>query len=882
MLIIIYGLIILKRKWNRTSSQTREYFGNGPRGPQGLAGPPGPIGGPGINGPRGVPGPQGLPGPIGPQGIKGNEGRRGVPGERGAVGPMGSPGQRGFDGFPGPQGSIGPKGERGDIGKDGPAGVKGDPGRKGSKGDRGWPGFKGDPGTVGENSCKYFGSDQESGWQCPDDYPIYTGATLGAEGQLLTCNGGIAKNATCRASAGLGAKGIAFVSSSGMVTDIRITDPGSGYQQAPLIRIVGQGIGTVAKAIVSNGQVAGIIILNGGQDHQNPPEIHFETIDGGFGAVGEALTENGQIVGVNVINPGQNYQSPPIINFLGGNGSGAEAISHVNDGYLVSISVKKAGSGYTASPLVQILPKPSKQSCGFCHMCCKRPPKQKSLKPDQLGYSLPIEDRVQTNEDKLNEIMSQLEQLQYYKFLQQQQPTCELKNQIKQPTIIAKKTPQVSNQTLNKNIPSKTAPDLSKLPTDMQDNIRRQQQKKLDDANTQEQTLSDLVSKNPDFQKGIEYPPSFSQKDIQQLQEYGTMIADNQSLQASKQVRQNLEEKRINASAQTQKYRNWAPQGKASQSSNYQNKYPANFASDGKLDTFNHTDMGQSWWQVELPVLVSIRKIVVRNRLGTYQIKSRLTPFNITITNSNGAVVGSKSYDDVQDTYEWDQIYLVGKLVRIELVNQNYLHMAEVEVYGEEAKECSDYLNKYNETTKEINQRLIKYSNVPQDMTNKKNHLKTLSDSCQKLTPVDQKKRKELITEEAKAYDAVLELQQKENNVKRTEAQQKLTQIQAAQKQEALATEQAKKLGLPPPPPRYSAEEVAEVNKDLQQSQIMTMTTDQKASCMGLLNDATQKRSAAEELGQVAQYIPFLIPAAKSKGDDSESAWSKYNAACEN
>jgi hypothetical protein len=415
----------------------------------------------------------------------------------------------------------------------------------------------------------------------------------------------------------------------------------------------------------------------------------------------------------------------------------------------------------------------------------------------------------------------------------------------------------------------------------MQDNIRRQQQQKLTEIRNQRDTLADLVQKNPDMKNGVEYPPSFSQNEINLLQEYGTMLSNSQSLQNDRVVREQNEKSRIEEDNRRQQNNNWAPMGKATQSSTYQNQYPANFAIDNKLDTFSHTDMGQSWWQVELSKTLSIRKIIVRNRLGTYQIKSRIIPFKITIINNNGASVGEKTFNDIQDTFTWDDIYLIGKVVKVELINQNYLHMAEVEVYGKEAQDCPTYLNKYDQVTQMINQKLLKYSSVSPDLNRQKDNLKKLSDSCQKLSQVDQSKRKELIADQAKAYDAVLQLQQQEKAKKMAVAKELMTQIEAAQKQEALAAAQAKKLGLPPPPPRYTDAEIAQAKQDLTTLQPKDMTTDQKAQCMGLLNDATQKRSAAEELGQVAQYIPFLIPAAKSKGDDSESAWSKYNTACE-
>ncbi|HWR97102.1 MAG TPA: hypothetical protein VN317_01635 [Candidatus Methanoperedens sp.] len=61
----------------------------GPEGPQGVAGPPGPVG---TQGPQGAPGPQGPVGPEGPQGAAGPQGPTGAQGDPGVQGPQGPAG----------------------------------------------------------------------------------------------------------------------------------------------------------------------------------------------------------------------------------------------------------------------------------------------------------------------------------------------------------------------------------------------------------------------------------------------------------------------------------------------------------------------------------------------------------------------------------------------------------------------------------------------------------------------------------------------------------------------------------------------------------------------------------------------------------------------
>ncbi|MDC3229110.1 collagen-like protein [Flavobacteriaceae bacterium] len=130
---------------------------DGPQGPQGNPGPagsngqdgsPGPQGEPGADGPQGETGPQGEPGAEGPQGPQGNPGPTGATGPQGNPGPAGSNGQ---DGSPGPQGETGPQGESGAEGPQGPIGPQGNPGPTGPPGEVGPEGPEGPQGEPGED-----------------------------------------------------------------------------------------------------------------------------------------------------------------------------------------------------------------------------------------------------------------------------------------------------------------------------------------------------------------------------------------------------------------------------------------------------------------------------------------------------------------------------------------------------------------------------------------------------------------------------------------------------------------------------------------------------------------------------------------------------------
>lgn len=124
----------------------------------------------------------------------------------------------------------------------------------------------------------------------------------------------------------------------------------------------------------------------------------------------------------------------------------------------------------------------------------------------------------------------------------------------------------------------------------------------------------------------------------------------------------------------------WARRGSASQSSGY-GQYPAVNAIDGNFMTFSHTQNQQgAWWQVRLPKEVYIDKIVIKNRKDCCQ--DRIVDSDVMVMDSNGTVLVRKHIGDVQPEYTFTGINRIGRIVRVQLRKQNYLHLGEVQVYG--------------------------------------------------------------------------------------------------------------------------------------------------------------------------------------------------------
>ena len=73
-------------------------------------------------------------------------------------------------------------------------------------------------------------------------------------------------------------------------------------------------------------------------------------------ATAAALVLNGFVYGVNIVNGGANYATVPNVQLIGGGGSGAVATAVVSNGVVTAINVTQTGSGYTNAPAVQIDP----------------------------------------------------------------------------------------------------------------------------------------------------------------------------------------------------------------------------------------------------------------------------------------------------------------------------------------------------------------------------------------------------------------------------------------------------------------------------------------------------------------------------------------------
>ena len=156
---------------------------------------------------------------------------------------------------------------------------------------------------------------------------------------------------------------------NGNITSFIVIDKGYGYTEAPTIRVTGGGkltsydipfvntingdiIVTMSGPLISSKSASSTITLSSqlGTSFAYDPTVE---INSGSGAELQAVVANGSVVAVQILNGGQNYFNEPNI-VLNGMGKDAVLRSVVSGGQIVSVTIVNPGSGYTIPPVVQV------------------------------------------------------------------------------------------------------------------------------------------------------------------------------------------------------------------------------------------------------------------------------------------------------------------------------------------------------------------------------------------------------------------------------------------------------------------------------------------------------------------------------------------------
>lgn len=796
-------LILILTVWSkyRSTIEIEPFIGRpGPPGPEGPQGPPGPEG------------PIGPPGPVGPEGPMGERGKKGSKGDKGEHGVMGPPGPRGDRGIDGIQGPVGPKGDTGIRGPRGYRGPRGKRGLDGKTGPRGLPGIKGDPGSFAEEGCRMFGSDNPNGWQCPADYPVYSGATFGSGNGEFIPNGGIAKNASCGGMSGGGAHAKVAGIQDGGIKRVKLINGGHGYSKPPLVIVTGDGHGAVLKCSTDSvGRVTSVDIVECGMGYTNAT-LEFYDLSRGYGASAKALVDNGQVGEIVIVHTGQNYKSGPNVQIVGGGGSGAKAKAHVENGHVVEIHVLDGGSGYTHPPMVNILPNMGRHGCKYIHMCCKRGPTAdiKQRHRENVKVGMEYSKKFKTLESKIHQIANEMRE----------------------------------NRTM--------------VNVAMEESLRQPTSQRDDSLTTMERLIpSDSLDQMP-------VATQLSEGEGQAIQKYETALRERgiQPTEIKRRVKGEVKRLEKIGKSGTKNWANVASVTASSQKGNNQqgggnppikgtlSQNQIQKLTDDKRETSIQLDIGSkpNWIAFDLPFPIELESIVVHNVKGPYDIQNRLPPFKVEIYNPNGALVANRKFNQVQDVYKWSKIYVIASRLIIRQVEITYMNLSGISINGKKAQSCPHYKDTQPESY---------YT------------------SCSKGV-------EDVMSEEklAKKFQPVLDEKNKEMIKKRKEARQIWHEMKRELEEEKRLADEAKALGLEPPPPKYTKTEINSVKK-IANFEPWKLQPSKMAQCMKWLTESKRYRQKSESLAPSAAQSSAIAEQVRHYGKMYDNVMTKYKQQCD-
>jgi hypothetical protein len=122
----------------------------------------------------------------------------------------------------------------------------------------------------------------------------------------------------------------------------------------------------------------------------------------------------------------------------------------------------------------------------------------------------------------------------------------------------------------------------------------------------------------------------------------------------------------------------------AQQSSTYSGDYPASNGVDGRKDNasmFHTNSESNPWWQVDLQGNYALSHIVLYNRTDCCSERERTVQVMLSQNGSNWQTIYAHNGTDFKEL----RVEAGGRparYVRVQLAEQNYFHLQEVEVYG--------------------------------------------------------------------------------------------------------------------------------------------------------------------------------------------------------
>lgn len=200
-----------------------------------------------------------------------------------------------------------------------------------------------------------------------NDYWLWDGSHLFGAGTvspfiaLLSGGQGYTSAPTITAFGGTGS-GATFVAtiSDGSITNITVSNPGTGYSVADVVQLLFSGGGSddsaALTAALTGDMVTSVAVTNAGSGFTSAPLLDFVG-GGGAGATGIAVLTGTTIAAINITAGGTGFFHVPTITISAPlSGVTATATAAVDNGQVVSITITNAGSGYTGLPEILVTP----------------------------------------------------------------------------------------------------------------------------------------------------------------------------------------------------------------------------------------------------------------------------------------------------------------------------------------------------------------------------------------------------------------------------------------------------------------------------------------------------------------------------------------------
>jgi hypothetical protein len=759
-------------------------------------------------------------GPRGPQGLRGGVGPQGERGERGL------PGIKGDRGDNGPNGPLGPKGERGSKGDKGDKGDRGERGEKGDRGDKGDRGEKGEKGDRGKDGTRGQRGIQGDPGTFGEKSCIFVGSNDESDWQCPD-------TFPIFAGASMGSELSTLKCAGGVAKNATCN--------------VAAGVGAKAIAVLDeNGGITNIKIAKTGKNYSVPPRVMV--INGkGSGFVGESLVSSGKVIGVNIVSEGSRYTSGTKIEFVPlDTGFGAKGMAFLSNTMVTNIGITSQGSGYKVPPNVWISGGGGSSARADAVIEDGRVVSINVLDGGS-GYTYSPTIKIEAREAKFG--------CNYcHMCCKKQTPggNKDMENIIekrlqRQEGLIQK----LLNHTHDIPIPEGLASANTKAPTAA--SATASAAASATATTTKAPTVASATATT------TKAPATPTTNVVEPLTK--PIVAVDYSIKDwSKSKNVTVKQSTI--------------------------EYEAKLAIDGNDKTFSSTQMkDNSYFEMELENQIELEQLVVHFNL----LDNKEITVQIEMDNSNGAIVNTEKATIKYNKETFDKKYnseFLVKKIRISLISPNVAKLAiyDIKTIGKLGRSCKYYEDNYKNNSQDNLEKIVdnKYDTLNSNISI---GLKKLYDTCVSTLKGDKgtsSMRDETIKENAKNYKDMIKGVNEERKKQADEAKQKLVVISKQLLKDEELAQDAKRLGVKPPPPMYSKSDIDELRKVANWTDTKTknMSDIDAAKCMVLYNNYKSKKERAQELGEMSVNDPNLITEAKELGQAAEATYKEYLAKC--